>query len=141
MLGWSCWGYSIWPTSPGQKLQATSRPHRSPFFGRRSRVPDDLGRLSRQMFGRGLGQQRRETAEPRVAELSRKTSGFFRDDLAVLPEIDGTAVHARALAAGFCCAAHSAADARGEALRLFWSFALGCHGPRSRSCGVNSELS
>jgi hypothetical protein len=63
------------------------------------------------------------------------------DDFAVLPKINGRAVHASYFARGLSGSSHSATDAGGEALRSFGSFAFGGHGPRSNSFGVASELS
>jgi hypothetical protein len=70
----------------------------------------------------------------------RIRSRFFGDDFAVLPNVDGRAVHARGLAGDLGGAAQRTADGGGEfftALRSCFLF----HGDLSNSFAVLPELS
>jgi hypothetical protein len=59
-----------------------------------------------------------------VTSGDETASGLLGDDLAVLPKIYGSAVHARYLARRLSGSSHPATDAGGKTLRLFRSFTI-----------------
>jgi hypothetical protein len=96
------------------------------------------------VFAKRVSQLNIKAARLPFAISARQFSVYiriFRNNLAILPNVDRRAVHARDLSSGPGSASQAATYTRGKAFRPLWCFTTNGHGPRSNNLAFVSEFS